>query len=85
MRSRTVLDAIYALNALVTDGNNVTMNWIKAHNGHVMNERADQLATSKNGSELTGPADGILFLNRISKGLFVTKQFVNGIMNGIIA
>ena len=37
IKSQTVLEAISALNTL-GENNTVNLNWIKAHNGHVMND-----------------------------------------------
>ena len=52
IKSKTVLSTIKALET-IGDVNEVILNWIKAHNGHAMNDIADQLA--RTGSEAAGP------------------------------
>ena len=42
--SSTTLNTIQKLNALGTNTKRLTLNWIKAHNGHEGNEIADRLA-----------------------------------------
>ena len=54
--SRTVLATIIALETLSLR-NKVTINWIKAHNGHSLNDIADQLA--KDGASSLGPINRI--------------------------
>ena len=44
IKSRTVSDAMDALNTLATSGVKTTLAWIPAHKGHLGNERADTLA-----------------------------------------
>ena len=53
IRSRTVEEAVKALNELATRTKSLTLVWIPAHKGHVGNERADELA--KEGSRETDP------------------------------
>lgn len=50
VRSRVVLYSIKALSRLASKGIYVSLVWIKAHDGHCRNERADELA--KRGTEL---------------------------------
>ena len=52
IRSRTVLETVLLLDQLGNE-NKVTLNWIKAHNGHAMNDIADKLA--REGSMAMGP------------------------------
>ena len=52
IRSRSVLDTITYLE-IAGEHNIIKLNWIKAHNGHAMNDIADHLA--KAGSESFGP------------------------------
>ena len=54
IKSKVVLNCIESLNTLAAD-RKVTLRWVKAHVGHVGNERADMLA--KEGSELV--VDGV--------------------------
>ena len=52
IRSKTVQSTIQSLDALGHE-NRVSLNWIKAHNGHAMNDIADNLA--REGSASFGP------------------------------
>ena len=52
VNSKTVFDTIHALDAIGRD-NNLKLNWIKAHNGHALNDIADKLA--RDGSASAGP------------------------------
>ena len=52
IRSRSVLNTITYLE-IAGEHNIIKLNWIKAHNGHAMNDIADKLA--KTGSESFGP------------------------------
>ena len=52
MRSKTVLSTILLLDDL-GKSNTISLNWIKAPNGHAMNDIADNLA--KTGAESFGP------------------------------
>ena len=52
VNSKTVMSTIKALEEVGTN-NRVKLNWIKAHNGHAMNDIADKLA--RDGSASAGP------------------------------
>jgi ribonuclease HI len=53
--SRTVLRTVNALNALVTHGSSVLLQWVRGHNGVEGNEVADPLANNGAALQAAGP------------------------------
>ena len=53
--NKTTLECKKLLNELAKQGNNITLNWVPGHEGHMGNEVADQLAKRGAGQPTHGP------------------------------